>query len=292
MITRFAHTAAALTLENGGVLGLAPGTNQVVVDIQGWLGSAGIRRNETDKLWQHGIFSERGYKTQRVLTLKGHIETQTRAEAANLCDSLAAIMGDGTLGTFTVNDIDQGTRWVPVQLAGAVEITWDSGLQVDVTVDMVAPDAYKFGLAASYSTATAAPGGGMDNDPSLFNNETDVMDFGEGGTAGTVTIINAGTAPVPAVFTVNGYLPDGGGFTITEVGTGRRLVYSAANLIEDRIVMDGNDGTVLLNGVSDRSDNLTVREWPLLTPGPNTYLFETTPGSSALLTVVAASAWW
>jgi hypothetical protein len=291
MITTFQHTAAALVLNNGVTLGLAPGTNQTVVDIKGWHGSAGIRRNETPKLWQHGIFSERGYKTERVLTLVGHIEAQTRAEAAALVDTLAAIMGDGDLGTLTVNDVDQGTRWAPVQLAGAVEINWDSDLQIDVTVDMVSPDAMKYGPASDYTTGAAAPGGGMDNDPSLFNNGSDVIDFGEGGTAGTVTITNTGTAPAPVVITVNGYWP-AEGFTITQVGSGRRLVYVGANLIEDRVVLDSTDGTVMLNGVSDRSDNLTVREWPELQPGPNTFLFEPAPGSSALMTVRAASAWW
>lgn len=291
MITRFAHTAATLQLENGGIFGLAPGTNQVVTDIQGWHGSAGVRANETAKLWQHGIFTEQSYKTERVITMKGHIETDTRAEAADLCDSLAAIMGDGQLGTFTVNDIDQGTRWAPVKLAGAVEVNWDGGQEIDVVVDLVAPDPWKFGLAATYTTGTAAPGGGMDNDPALFNNDSDVIDFGEGGTSGTVTIINTGTAPAPAVFEVAGYW-NAAGFSITEISTGRRLVYVGANLIEDRIVLDGNDGTVMLNGVSDRSDNLTVREWPLLQPGPNTYLFEALGDSSMLMTVTAVSAWW
>jgi hypothetical protein len=291
MITTFTHTAATLQLDNGATLGLAPGTNQVVTEIKGWHGSAGIRRNTTPKLWQHGIFSERGYKTERVITLQGHIETQTRAEAAALVDTLAAIMGDGELGTLTVDDVDQGTRWAPVQLAGAIEIEWDSGLEIDVTVDMVSPDAMKYGLAASYTTGISAPGGGMDNDPALFNNDTDVIDFGDGGTAGTVTIINEGTAPVPAVFTVNGYW-DAAGWVITELGTGRRLVYTGANLIEDRVVLDSSDGTVMLNGISDRSDNLTVREWPLLVPGPNTYLFEALGNSSMLLTVTAGPAWW
>jgi hypothetical protein len=291
MITTFAHTAVALQLDNGGTLGLAPGTNQVVVDIQGWHGSAGIRSNETAKLWQHGIFAERGYKTERVVTVKGHIETLTRGEAAQLVDTLAAIMGDGELGTLTVNDVDQGTRWAPVKLAGAVEVNWDSGLEIDVVVDLVSPDPWKYGASQTYTTGTAAPGGGMDNDPALFNNDTDVIDFGEGGTAGTITINNTGTAPAPAVFTINGYW-DAAGWMITEIGTGRRLVYTGANMIEDRVILDGADGTVMLNGVSDRSDNLTVREWPLLTPGPNTYLFEALGASSMLLTITAAPAWW
>jgi Phage tail protein len=290
MITTFAHTAAALVLTNGGTLGLAPGTNQVVTGIKGWHGSAGIRSNETPKLWQHGIFSERGYKTERVITLQGHIETQTRAEAAALVDTLAAIMGDGELGTFTVNDLDQGTRWAPVKLAGAVEVEWDSGLEIDVTVDMTSPDPWKYGPARSYSTGKADPGGGLDNDPALFN-DSDVIDFGEGGTSGTVTIINEGTAPAPLIFDVNGYWPETG-WTITEVGTGRRLVYVGENIATDHVVLDGADGTVMLNGVSDRGDNLIVREWPQLQPGPNTYLFEAVGEAWPLLTVTAAPAWW
>ena len=291
MITTFAHTAAALVLNNGGTLGLAPGTNQVVTKIEGWHGSAGIRRNQTDKLWQHGQFSERGYKTARVITLGGHIETQTRAEAAQLVDTLAAIMGDGELGTFTVNDVDQGTRWAPVQLEGAVEIDWDSGLEIDVTVDMSSPDPWKYGLAASYTTPKAAPGGGLDNDPSLFNTDTDVLDFGDAGDAGLIVIQNTGTAPAPLIISAAGYWP-ASGWTMTEVNTGRRLVYAAANIAEDFVRLDSSDGTVLLNGLSDRSINLTVREWPELTPGQNTFLFEAGSDAYPLFTITAAPAWW
>lgn len=291
MITRFAHTAAALVLDNGGTLGLAPGTNQTVTDIKGWHGSAGVRSNETPKLWQHGIFSERSYKTERVITLSGHIETQTRAEAAQLVDTLAAIMGDGELGTFTVNDVDQGTRWAPVKLAGAVEVNWDSGLEIDVTVDMTSPDPYKYGTAASYTTGKSDPGGGLDNDPALFNNDTDVMDFGEGGTAGLIVINNTGTAPAPLVITAAGYWP-ASGWAMTEVNTGRRLVYSAANIADDYVRLDSSDGTVMLNGISDRNINLTVREWPELTPGQNTYLFEAGDTAFPLFTITAAPAWW
>jgi hypothetical protein len=291
MITRWTHTAATIALENGGTLGLNPGTNQVVTDIKGWHGSAGVRHNSTDKLWQHGTFSERGYKTNRVITLAGHIETITRTEAAALVDTLAAILGDGELGTFTVDDIDQGVRWAPVQLEGAVEVTWDGGIEIDVVVDMSSPDPWKYGPAASYTTAKADPGGGLDNDPALFNSDTDVLDFGDAGDAGLIVIQNTGTAPAPLIIQASGYWP-ASGWTMTEVNTGHRLVYSATNLIEDYVRLDSTDGTVLLNGVSDRSTNLTVREWPVLTPGQNTYLFEAADDAFPLFTITAAPAWW
>jgi hypothetical protein len=289
LITNFQHTAATLLLRNGDTFGLQPGTNQVVTDIKGWHGSAGIRRKSTPKLWQHGIFPERGWKTERVISLQGHISTATRGEAADLCDSLAAILGDGTFGTFTVDDADQGLRTAEVQLDGPVEIGWDSGTEIDVTVDMVAPDPRKYGPLQSFTTGASMPGGGLDNDPSLFNNETDVLDFGEGGTSGTITIINAGKAPAAVAFEAQGYWPDE--IIITEVGTGRRLRYILPNLIEDTLYLDGAAGTVMLNGVADRSEYLVERGWPVLNPGTNTYLFEA-PDASVILTARAASAWW
>lgn len=291
MITTFLAQSAALTLTNGGTIGLAPGTNQVLTELKGWHGSAPVRRESTDRLWAHGSFSERGWKGERVITMSGHVTAETRTEAAGICDELAALFGDGELGRFTVNDVDQGTRYADVYLAGRIDVDWDSDREIDFTLDMVAPDPRKYGGLEEYVTGSAVPGGGLDNDPSLFNNTENVLDFGDGGPQGSVTIVNTGTAPSTLIFEVHGLVP-ASGFIITESGTGRQLVYSSFIHTGDYLVLNSADGTVLMNGVSDRSVNLTRREWPVLKPGSNSYIFDVVESPAALMIARAASAWW
>lgn len=289
MITTFeATTSALLQLTNGGTIGLAPGTNQVVTDIKGWHGSAGMRRNSTPRLWAHGNFMERGWKSSRVVTLSGHVSCSTRAEAAALCDTYAALFGDGTPGVFVVNDLDQGYRQAEVVLAGAIDVRWDGGLEVDFDVDMEAPDPRKYGQALSSMTGPSNPGGGLQFD--LFTTNG-VLDFSTGGDSGTVTIQNQGTADSPVAFDITGYAP---GFTITEEATGRQLIYTATVMDGDVLTLDAADGSVTLNGTADRSSYLSRRDWTNLQPGASsTFLFESNGAdASAKMTVRAASAWW
>lgn len=162
MITTLeATTSALLQLTNGATIGLAPGTNQVVTALKGWHGSAGVRRNSTPRLWAHGSFTERGWKNERVISLSGHVSCGDRGEAAALVDKYAALFGDGLPGVFVVNDADQGERRAEVVLAGAIEVDWDGGLEVDFTVDMVAPDPRKYGPLSAAVTEPSAPGGGL-----------------------------------------------------------------------------------------------------------------------------------
>jgi hypothetical protein len=288
MITTFeATTSALLQLTNGITIGLAPGTNQVVTGIKGWHGSAGIRRNSTPRLWAHGNFTERGWKSARVVSLSGHVSCSSRAEAAALVDVYAAMLGDGLPGLLAVTDVDPGYRQAEVVLAGAVDVTWDGDREVDFVIDMEAPDPRKYGVTTSTQTPAADPGGGLQFD--LFTTGG-VLDFSTGGTAGTVTVENTGTADVPVAFDVTGYAP---GFIITEESTGRQLIYNTTVIAGDTLTLDAADGSVTLNGTADRSPYLARRDWTNIPPNASaTYLFESTGNVGATMTVRAASAWW
>lgn len=294
MITTFLTTAAALTLNNGATIGLAPGTNQVVTDIKGWTSPAPVRRVKTDRLWAHGSFGERGWRDERLVTLSGHIECGSRSEAAQLTDQLAATLADGTAGTFTVNDTDLGTRYATVYLTGTPAVDWDSGIEIDFTVDMIANDPRKYGPASPTSTPVSNPGGGLGLD--LFTQNTPgILDFGANGSPGTATVTNQGTADAAPVHVVTGYAP---GFTITETTTGARLIYTATVPAGHTLTLSAFDGSVMLDGNTDRSTYLSRREWanvPGSATGPTsrTFLFES-PGadSNAKLTTTLGSAWW
>lgn len=288
-IETLATTAASISLTTGDRLELSPGTNQVLTRLDGWFSPAGTRRESTPRLWAHGTFSERGWRDQRIITVGGHIFTDTRAEAAAMTDTLAAALADGTAGTFSVDDADLGYREATVFIEGKPDVIWDGGRDVFFMIDMTAPDPRKYGQAVSLTTLAAAPGGGLIWD--LFTgNNAGVLDFGASDTPGTVTFENTGTADTPPIFTVSGYAP---GFTITEVASGARLVYTDTVAAGQSVTINAADGSVLLNGYADRSPYLIRREWTRV-PGRTrqTYLFESSGNSGASMTLGVKPAWW
>ena len=286
-LSTFATTSASLTLTTGGLLSLQPGTNQVLTDLKGWHDSPGTRRSSTPRLWAHGSFSERGWRAERVVTVAGYVYCASRADAAAMVDTLNAALADGTEGTLTVDDADLGKRWATVYMSGKPTVDWDGGTDIVFVVDMVAPDPRKYGDWAEASTRAAAPGGGLAFD--LFT-PSGVLDFGAAGTPGTVTLANAGTADAAPVFTVSGYAP---GFTITEVATGARLIYSQTILAGQTLTLDANDGSVLLDGYADRSAYMTRREWTRIQGRASaTFLFESPGNTGASMKVGVNPAWW
>lgn len=285
----FTTTSASLTLTTGEMLSLQPGTNQVLTSLEGWFSPAGTRRSGTERLWAHGSFSERGWRDQRIISVGGHIFTETRTAAAEMTDTLSAALADGTAGQFIVDDVDLGRRTASVYISGAPTVNWQGGLDIFFAIDMVAPDPRKYGELVTASTGAAAPGGGLVFD--LFTGvNAGVLDFGNSGNPGTVTFENVGTADTAPLFTVTGYAP---GFTITEVNSGARLVYSQTVAAGQTLVLNAADGSVLLDGYADRSAYLTRREWTRVNGKTRaTYLFESSGNTGATLQIGAKPAWW
>lgn len=299
-LSTISNTAASLSLTTGYEVALAPGTNQVLTDLEGWFSGPAVRRPDTARLWAHGSFSERGFREARLITVHGHAFAETRREAANLTDSLAAVLADGTKGVFRVNDADLGSRWASVYLVDTPDIVWDGLLDVTYSIDLLAPDPRKYADASTATTTAAAPGGGLvfdlfqgvvgDGPGQASTGQPGVLDFGASSHPGKLTFANAGTADTAPVFTVAGYAP---GFTITEVATGARLVYEDEVLEGQTLRLDASDGSVLLDGYADRGYALTRREWSRVPgSGSSTYLFESFGNRNATMTLEVKSAWW
>lgn len=285
-VTTFENTSATLTLATGYTLGLAPGTDRVVMGIEGWFKPAPNRRRKTERQGAHGTFGERSYKDERLVSMTGSYQAPDRATAAAFTDEIAAFLADGTSGLFVVGDPDLGERYATVFLDGT-DVDWKGGRDVKFTVDMAAPNPRKYGAAVSSTTGPPVDGGALEFD--LFGGTfPGVLSFGAPGSAGTAEAGNIGTADALSKFTVDGYAP---GFTITELETGRRLVYTGTVPAGSSLVIDPVAGTVELDG-SDRGQLLTIREWtPVPARGTSRYLFEST-GPNARMTVEGVSAWW
>lgn len=149
--------SAQLALETGHTMGWSPGAADYLTKLDGWHGSAPIRRGKADRMGSHGTHAERGWKDERLISVSTHHVDVSRAGAAAYVDRLAAFLGDGTAGVFRVSDASQGERWARVYLAsGGVDVKWTGGLDVSATVHMVAPDSRKYGVPV-YSPATGVP---------------------------------------------------------------------------------------------------------------------------------------
>lgn len=289
MSSTFQNTAVKLTLRLGYELGLVPGTEKFVTDIQGWNTGAQVRRPKNERLNGHGNFRERGYKDARYPTISGHYVAPSRAAAAAFVDEINAYLADGTEGLLEVWDVDLGVRRTPVYLIGP-DVKWNGKIDVGFSVDLEAPDPRKYSDTVRNSTGVFSPGGGLVLP--LFS-PLGFLDFGSGGSLGTATIRNIGSAESDPRFLVAGYAP---GFTITERETQRRLIYTGTVPEGQTLVLNSADGTVLLNGDTDtdRSTQLVLDEWPEIPGYTNrTYLFESAgAGPTAKMTAEVDPAWW
>ncbi|AZS08513.1 minor tail protein [Arthrobacter phage Lasagna] len=116
-----------------------------------------------------------------------------------------------------------------------------------------------------------------------------VLDFGVAGSTGTVSLTNPGSADTGPKFTITGTTVPG--FTITELTTGRRLVYTGTIRTGQTLVIDTDDGSVMLDGYAPR--NLVVSEWVRLGRGETgSWLFESPGSNNAKMKVEVRPAWW
>lgn len=277
----------------GGIpFNAGPGPVEYVVEtLEGWWGSPGVRGNVTPRLWAHGDFAEKAWRTGRIINVAGRVYADTTGGIVEAQDKVAAILGEGDMGLFTVLDPWAGeARNARVKLAPGtqVNVDWDLPGSFRYQFTLHAPDGRKYGQYSEYTTKAARAGGGLEFP--LFQQATPVMDFGEPGIPGTVTVTNTGKAPTAPVFKVTGELLN---FSIVEQGTASRLYYKDPIPAGHYVMLDAADGSVQMDGYADRSASLSRREWTLIQPGQSaTYLFESPGAVGSEMTLGMAPAWW
>lgn len=259
-----------------------------VLKLRGWKGKPSIRRQRTDRLWEHGVFTERGYSDARIITLEGRALLPTNEAVRNVTYDYGAILQDGGFERLTVDDPIMGTQWATVGLAVDSDISWHVPGVYPFQLQLIAPDPRKYGQAIYASSSVPEAGGGLQYD--LYT-PSGVLDYSLSGNPGTATLTNPGTAAASPIFTVTGSIPEG--FSITEVRTGRRLVYASAIVPGSFVRVDTGSGSVTIDSDSDRSADLIERGWTRLDPlSTGTWLFEAPQSTGALMKVEVTPAWW
>jgi hypothetical protein len=145
-----------------------------------------------------------------------------------------------------------------------------------VAVDMLARDPLLYG-----PEQIVGPIGRPDPGPGAAYPWVYPVVYGEPGSTGRITLTNSGTADVaPWSIRVTGPLPN---FSIVEVETGRRLVFSRLVGDGDVITLDPRSGRASINGQSDVTASLFIAEWPIIPAGQSrTYQFLAPSGTGQL----------
>lgn len=280
-------TYAGLTMASDAGSVQPDGAVLYLDDIEGWDGSPGLRHDDVPRLWGHGSFSQRGWREPLLLNVIGEARALSLASAGDLKRRIIAVAADGTDYPLTVEDSAEPTMTVTGYRTSPVKSAWVNDVTLSFRFEVLCADPRKYGQTLSAQTGIPVPGGGLDHPL----HGSGYLDYGPPGNPGTATLTNPGTADTPTKHTLTGAMPNG--FTITELTTGRRLIYTAAIAAGQTLTLDADDGTVMLDGYANRSTYLTRREWTRLNPGQTgTWLFEAPNSTGAQMTVEAKPAWW
>lgn len=254
--------------------------------LTGWDSNSDNKVGLSEKPRGHGANRRaKAFRSSLPLTLDAAFLSDDLVDYKSARLQLAALGAEGPQLMTVTDELGSMSRWVTIEHTDLPDDRgWSS--QDGIAIDMTAEDPRKYGPPQFDSAGLPTPGTG------LVYPITYPLDWGQPGSGGRITLTNAGTAPAAPVFHVAGGLSS---VTITEAGSGKRLILSREIPVGSTVKFDGRRRRVTLDGVTDISSNfLTRREWPLIAPGhSSTFLFSgTATGGVPSLTGELQSAWW
>lgn len=218
------------------------------------------------------------------------VDAERRNELLEQLEAAAYLGARGDL-TITVAGRTLSTPARVRRCKPVVGPLWSSGV-FPWAIEWSCPDAFRYGETRTETTGLPLDAGGLRYPLYTNGAGTDVgfLDYGSYGTEGSVTITNDGTAETWPRFTIAGNAP--AGFTITEMTTGRRLLFVGPVAAGSSLALDSATGSVILDGVVSRAGELTRREWTPIPPkGSLTFEFRA-PAGSPTLTVESTDTSW
>lgn len=258
--------------------------------VEGLLSSPEIRTADLARVARDGMVAGVDRYSGRTVTMTVNISAadQTTFAAAVAAFSLAftAPQADDSPLTFTIPGVAGSAaarlNVRPRKVALPIGVEYFAGVG-RAAVELFASDPLIYSNAETTATLNLAQApGGM-----TFDLVFDLI-FGGGGSFGSATLTNSGTATAPVVIRINGPVTNP---TVRNVTTGQSLTLTATLASGDYIDVDTAARTVLLNGTADRYSYLTTPQWWGIQPGANEirYFADVTTASTA--TVTFRSAW-
>ena len=295
-------SAPALNDWQASVAGIITGVDTPFefVEILGWHDLPAIDSNAAPRPRAHGNFSSDEFARSRTITLVLEAAQDSSDSLASRLDDLrTALPPAGSEDPIEVwvklpGEVAKLARCKPRRLHNPIDTLYEHGV-TQVRVVLRADDGRKYGEDIVASTSFPSPSGGLEFD--LFTDGAGTalayLDFGEASADGKVTVANDGNAEISCVFAVSGPIPSEG-FLIREQGGDAYLRYEASVPSGSVLTLDGVEGDCLLDGVADRSANLTFHRWPVIPArSAAVFVFESLGAATAAsLSVTSASAWW
>lgn len=201
------------------------------------------------------------YSRARVVTVNGNIASRANrdglAAAIIAASSLSSTVEDLTI-TSLGRTLTAGARVIARTLPIAED--YASGL-VPFMLQWRCPNPLRFGPEQSASTHLPEAGGGLAWP--LFG--SGFLDWGAPGTPGQITLTNPGDADAGIVFEIAGGSTVGLqlGFEISS-DDGQRITYPTFVPPGQTLTADTDDGSVLAEGATDRTGELTRADWMLV----------------------------
>lgn len=246
---------------------------------EGWSGSAPPRNSRTPKLWADGSSRGRPFREERIIRLDGSVACPSW-EARRLAEyTLAALCSGPDLYPLVCYE-ETGPWQTWVELDDAVKVTIvPGGYDLDFSIQLAAPDPFRYSLAELRAEATLPQrgGGGLTFDPDElagldFTTESySGLDFGEPDRSGTAIVANDGNAPAPLLIELLGPLSPP--ITVWRADTGQRLVYEGTVFEGQRLAIDTGRRSVFLNDANYRH-LLSEADWFMAPPGYTQVMWE------------------
>jgi hypothetical protein len=250
-------------------------------DVKGW-GAPGGTLSPLQKPRQAGLWAGASYAKGRPLVLTGTAIAPNEYTASVALDRLigAASLDDTVL---TVSESGR-QRWQTVRRDGDVLPTWAGATAFSYSIQVVAPDPRKFGIALTASTKLPSTSGGL--------TVPFTVPFGIPAVtvSGQVNLTNPGNETGPVTIRIDGPCA---GPIVTHVGSASALVFSASLILSagEWLDIDLEKRSVLANGQASRNGYITSRGWFGFEPGANTFAFTAkTFNTASQMTVTAIAA--
>jgi len=261
------------------------------VTLDAWYSLPNVDAKLSKRPNAHGAFGLGQIFTKEARpVVNGQYYGASSADALVARNRLNALFSDGKPVTMRVtDDLGATTRQVWL-LEASTTFRYDfSHFPFDLA--LVAPDPRRYGPTTSDSEGMPTSGSGL-----VWNLGTApsglYWDWGTPGVAGQVQYTNTGNATSLPRIEVGGLGAFAAGFRITEIETGRELIFERATNLGDVVVFDSRTQRATLAG-GDVTAFLSSRDWFSI-PAGETRRYQINPlgavSGSPTITIYAASA--
>lgn len=237
-------------------------------DLIDWWGLSDNKLGARERPQAHGAFqSSRSLRTSKAISFNARFLADSPQAAEAAIDDLGGLGSESPILMIVTAPSGSTQRSVSIDA-----VTRLDQREVDygtVAVDVLAADPRRYDVEAQAPvTSPAEPGQGRVW-PAVWP-----LVWPGGGSAGRITLVNAGRAPSAPTFVLSG------GFDtalITCLETGSRIGFNRPVPVGSQVVIDTVNRRATIDGVSDVSRWLQFREWEVVPGGASrTFQFDAT----------------